>query len=129
MKIDRLDHVNLVTADMARMSKWYEAVMGLQIGPRPNFPVAGAWLYAGKAAVVHLVERNDQKRVGSEVGLKLEHFAFSASGMAKFEQTLKKLGEQYDRIELRDAGTIQFHLSDPDGNHIHVDFDAAEGPI
>lgn len=108
------------------MVTWYETVLGLQSGPRPDFPFGGAWLYAGDAAVVHLVEDTDQARCGSEVALKLEHFAFSAAGASAFEKALKTNGRPFKRIEVRSAGLVQFHVSDPDGNHVHIDFDLNE---
>lgn len=123
MPIQRLDHVNVVTAELADMVAWYEAVLGLRAGPRPDFPFGGAWLYAGEVAVVHLVEERDATRTGSEAALKLEHFAFSATDAVAFEQKLMAHGWPFEKIALRDAGLIQFHISDPDGNHVHVDFD------
>ena len=68
MGIERLDHVNVVTTRLDEMVTWYQTVLGLTLGPRPNFPFPGAWLYAGDHPVVHLVE-SDQKKVGSETGL------------------------------------------------------------
>ncbi|MEM1078113.1 MAG: VOC family protein [Pseudomonadota bacterium] len=123
MPIQRLDHVNVVTAELADMVAWYEAVLGLRSGPRPDFPFGGAWLYAGEVAVVHLVEARGATRTGSETALKLEHFAFSATDAVDFERGLAANGWPFEKIELRHAGLIQFHISDPDGNHVHVDFD------
>lgn len=126
MAIRRLDHVNVVTANLAEMVEWYEAVLGLRTGYRPDFPFGGAWLYAGDAAVVHLVEDSERRRAGSEVDLKLEHFAFSATDLSAFEQKLEAYRTPFKKTEVRDAGIVQFHVSDPDGNHIHVDFDLNE---
>ena len=122
MGIERLDHVNVVTARLTEMVEWYEAVLGLVSGPRPNFSFPGAWLYAGDDAVVHLVGHDGEPKVGAEVGLKLEHFSFSATGREAFEQKLTDLGHQFQKIEVNDVGLIQFHVADPDGNHIHIDF-------
>ncbi|MEM6480647.1 MAG: VOC family protein [Pseudomonadota bacterium] len=126
MPIRRLDHVNVVTAKLDEMVAWYEAILGLRSGSRPDFSFGGAWLYAGEAPVVHLVENIDEARTGSEASLKLEHFAFSATGASAFERKLEEYGDPFNKIEVRDAGLIQFHLSDPDGNHVHVDFDIDE---
>lgn len=120
MGLEKLDHVNIVTTNLAGMVTWYETVLGLKSGPRPDFPFPGAWLYAGETAVVHLVE--GQAGVGSEERLKLEHFAFSASGRHQFEEKLSELGQSFRSSEVPGAGLVQFHISDPDGNHIHVDF-------
>ena len=126
MPIRRLDHVNLVTAKLDEMVAWYEAVLGLHSGPRPDFPFDGAWLYAGDAPVVHLVEDTGRERAGSEAALKLEHFAFSATDAAAFERTLTEYSYPFKKIEAKGAGLIQFHVSDPDGNHVHVDFDLSD---
>lgn len=126
MSILRLDHVNVVTVNLDKMVAWYEAVLGLRQGPRPDFPFSGAWLYAGDAPVIHLVEDTGQTRKGSEAALKLEHFAFSATDASAFERTLAEYGDPFEKIEVKGADLVQFHVSDPDGNHVHVDFELKE---
>gem|GEM_PF-2615535 len=37
MGIERLDHVNAVTTRLADIIAWYETVLGLTAGPRPDF--------------------------------------------------------------------------------------------
>lgn len=122
MEIERLDHVNLRTSDLDRMVEWYGQVLGFTVGDRPNFPFGGAWLYAGNQALVHLVAVEGSPGAGSEVPLKLEHFALSAQGRAAFESKLSALGERFETSRLEDFGIIQYNIWDPDGNHIHVDF-------
>ncbi|WP_298818384.1 VOC family protein [uncultured Roseibium sp.] len=122
MQIEKLDHVNLRTKQLQTMVVWYESVLGLMSGPRPDFPFAGAWLYAGEQAVVHLVEIEGDHAVGSEKELKLEHFAFTATGLEEFEHRLQQSGEEYRRSGPPGLDLVAFNLWDPDGNHIHVDF-------
>ncbi|MFK7745236.1 MAG: VOC family protein [Roseobacter sp.] len=122
MPIQKLDHVNLRTARLDRMITWYAEVLQLRPGARPDFPFAGAWLYAGDVAVVHLVETEDKDAVGGEAALKLEHFAFSATDLAGFEARLERLQVDYKRSDSRITGLVAFNIWDPDGNHIHVDF-------
>jgi len=122
MPILRLDHVNLRTTQLDRMVQWYTEFLDLKLGPRPNFPFDGAWLYAGDIALVHIVVIDDESAVGSEKNLKLEHFALRASGMNAFEAKLKAKNELYRRSDITDFGIAQFNIWDPDGNHIHVDF-------
>ena len=33
MRIERLDHVNIVTTKLSEMATWYEEVLGLKLGP------------------------------------------------------------------------------------------------
>lgn len=122
MTVTRLDHVNVVTSRLDEMIAWYEDRLGLTSGPRPDFPFPGAWLYAGDTAVVHLVGHEGAPKTGSEVDLKLEHFAFAATGRAGFVARLEAGGDAYDVSELASVGLVQFHVRDVDGNHVHVDF-------
>ncbi|MEM5582200.1 VOC family protein [Roseibium sp. AS2] len=123
MKIGKLDHVNLRTTRLDDMIAWYDTVLGMKTGFRPDFPFPGAWLYAGDAAAVHLVGIDAKEATGSEQELKLEHFAFTASGAQDFEARLKQRGETYRRSVQTGTGTVAFNIWDPDGNHIHVDFE------
>ena len=122
MQIRQLDHVNLRTTQLDALKCWYEDVLGLTAGWRPDFPFPGAWLYAGETAFVHLVGIEGDAGTGSESQLKLEHFAFSASGADAFEQRLRHRGETYRKSEMAATRTVAFNVWDPDGNHIHVDF-------
>lgn len=122
MPLNRLDHVNLRTTRLQEMIDWYETVLGLRSGARPAFPFAGAWLYAGDVATVHLVEIAGSEATGAETELKLEHFAFSATDEASFKANLEDKGETFKRSEIPAIGMAQYNVWDPDGNHIHVDF-------
>lgn len=123
MTLTQLNHVNLRTADLERLTDFYREVLGLEEGWRPPFDFPGAWLYCGEQPVVHLVgERNP--RAGSDP--KLEHFAFAAEGLADFLAHLRACKVAYwvrivPGLELR-----QVNFRDPDGTHVHVDFDRSE---
>lgn len=123
--VKRLDHVNVRTANLERMVAWYGAVLGMEPGPRPDFGFPGAWLYADGQPVVHLVGV-DRPRNADPDELRLEHFALSAEGLPAMLDRLKSAGETYRLNRIEDFGIIQVNLWDPDGNHIHVDFAAAE---
>ena len=125
MPIARLDHVNVRTTRLSEMVAWYSDVLGLREGWRPDFGFAGAWLYAGEHAVVHLVEIERDDAVGSEVELKLEHFAFTASDPDDFEEGLRMHGVKCRKVVIDSTGMTAFNIWDPDGNHIHVDFPIA----
>jgi catechol 2,3-dioxygenase-like lactoylglutathione lyase family enzyme len=126
MQIRKLDHVNIRTAQLDTMIDWYTNILGMRSGDRPNFPFPGAWMYAGDVAAVHLVGIHGAPGAGSEVDLKFEHFAFSATGGAKFEAKLQQKGMQYQRADIPEANLYQINLWDANGNHIHLDFPADE---
>ena len=126
MQLGKLDHVNLRTTQLDALVDWYENVLGMRSADRPEFSFPGAWLYAGDAAAVHLVGIDGTPGAGSETKLKLEHFAFSATGLAQFEAKLQAMGEHYRRVDISSFNIVQINLWDPDGNHIHVDFPTDE---
>lgn len=122
MQLGKLDHVNLRTRNLDTMIAWYTTVLGMRTGDRPNFPFPGAWLYVGDQAAVHLIGVDESPGAGSEVDLKLEHFAFSATGMDGFHSALTAAGEKFERREVPGGKIIQYNLWDPDQNHLHIDF-------
>ncbi|WP_299637812.1 VOC family protein [uncultured Ruegeria sp.] len=126
MRIERLDHMNIVTTKLSDMVTWYEEVLGLKPGASPDFPLSGAWLHAGDHAVVHLVGHEGTPNVGSEVKLKLEHFRLSATGLSAFEENLISSRIQYRKTNVPGARMIQIQVAVPDGNHIHIDFEETE---
>ena len=125
MGIQRLDHVNLRTGQLSAMLQWYGDVLGLHSGPRPDFPFAGAWLYAGEVAVIHLIDIGCLSAISSDASLRLEHFSLAATDIEAFEARLAASRTHYQRIALADGGLVQLHMRDPDGNHLHLDFATA----
>jgi catechol 2,3-dioxygenase-like lactoylglutathione lyase family enzyme len=124
MPLTAFDHVNIRTARLGEMIAWYGEVLGLVPGDRPPFGFPGAWLYLGDAPLVHLVGTPGPMAAGEN--LTLEHFAFRATGMAAFRAKLDGLGIRHEVTPVPGFPVVQINLFDPDGNHIHVDFDAAE---
>jgi catechol 2,3-dioxygenase-like lactoylglutathione lyase family enzyme len=123
MTLHALDHVNIRTANLAAMTEWYQEILGLRLGPRPDFAFPGSWLYLGDTAIVHLVGVENGPR-GED--LRLEHFAISASGLAEFVAHLDARGVAHTVDPVPGAPVVQVNLADCDGNHIHVDFPASE---
>lgn len=126
MPLVAFDHVNLRTARLEEMTAWYGEVLGLTPGPRPPFGVGGAWLYLGDQPYVHLVDIPDQNETVFDNTL--EHFAFRAKGMAEFLAVLDARGIAHSIDPVPEFPIVQVNFRDPDGNHIHVDFDKAEMP-
>ncbi len=124
MPLKSLDHVNIRTANLGAMIEWYEAVLGMPAGPRPDFPFPGAWLYVDQMPAVHLVGVDTP--VTDAGNLQLEHYAFGASGFDEFRANLDARGVAYTIDPVPGYPIVQINLHDCDGNHIHVDFDRAE---
>ena len=121
----RLDHVNIRTADLAGMIAWYGRVLDMHPGPRPGFTFPGAWLYADGHAIVHLV--GVETAPGADpAGLRFEHFSIFANGLKGLLTRLDTEGARRRLNHIADFGILQVNVWDPDGNHIHIDFDSTE---
>ncbi len=123
MALVRLDHVNVRTANLEEMSRFYEETLGLEPGPRPQFHFGGRWLYCADRAVVHFVSTEAQP-AGHEP--RIEHFAFRARDYAAFVANLERLQVPYDVVDVP-PGTgqelRQIFVRDPDGNRVEIGFD------
>src|SRR6202012_4286271 len=56
MGVGVLDHFNIRTRKLGDTVRFYEDVLGLENGARPNFAFPGAWMYSEGRAVGHLVD-------------------------------------------------------------------------
>ena len=55
-----LNHYSIRTTNLDACRNFYEKVLGLTVGPRPEFPFPGLWMYCGdhaqySNAVVHII--------------------------------------------------------------------------
>ncbi|MEM9735671.1 MAG: VOC family protein [Pseudomonadota bacterium] len=117
----RLDHVNIRTARLDEMRRWYVDVLGLAEGWRPPFAFPGAWLYAGEDAVVHLI--GVEAEPGADPSdLKLEHFALAGNDLEAFRARLAAHEVPVREVRVPGSDILQLNIHDPDGTHIHVDF-------
>ena len=123
MEILRLDHVNIKTNRLIEMVAFYEDVLGMKSGQRPNFSSHGAWIYVGAIPIIHLVEIDHEC---ASLEPKIEHFALQASGLEDLLETLEERKVKYTLDPVPGLSIIQVNLADVDGNHIHIDFNSTE---
>ena len=127
MPLIAFDHVNIRTVSLERMVAWYEDVLGLRSGPRPEFPVPGAWLYLAETCVIHLIEADPPPTLYTEgESLRMEHMAFRAEDMDAFVGKLEERSIAYKLFPFEALDIVLVFLRDPDGNRIHVDFPSDE---
>ena len=124
MAISGFQHVNIRCAesDLPAIEKFYGEVLGLTVGPRPNFPFNGLWLYDGDDPIVHVSGRFPagsivvDKHNGS-----VDHIAFRATGAVEFRKRLKKVGVYFEEQNIPKAG-YQVFLHDPVGTKLEFNF-------
>ena len=124
MAIRWLDHVNIRTANLETLVRFYEDVIGLKSGERPPLGFPGAWMYAGERAVIHLVGVAEQPQ--PEGALRLEHFAFAGSGLAELTRRLNDHQVPFAENRQPGTGNVIINIKYPDGNRLHIDFAGSE---
>ena len=112
----RLDHVTVLTSDVGATAAFYRDVLGLEPGPRPPFSFAGAWLYAGGTAVVHLKAPG----LGDAPGGVIEHVAFAVDDFDAAVARLAGRGIPHRLGRLPDGTRRQCFLHDPNGAVIEL---------
>ena len=123
MTIKAMDHFTIVTDRLPETCQFY-CELGLEQGPRPDFGIDGAWLYANSRPVLHVivVAVMPEPRRGT-----LDHMAFSADGLASIAAKLEGKGVAYKLIRTpRPFTRWQLFFKDPNGVDIELDFDAGE---
>ena len=136
-----LGHLAIRTTKLEETAKFYAQVMNYCVGPRPEFPFAGRWLYNGdqtnyQNAVIHLIgvdnnqgindyldSRDDASLIGSGA---VDHIAFSMIG---YQQMITKLTEQrivYKERTVPNLQLQQIFVTDPNGIVLELNFGAIE---
>jgi catechol 2,3-dioxygenase-like lactoylglutathione lyase family enzyme len=138
-----LNHFSIRTLDLAATKHFYVDVLGLQVGPRPDFPFPGYWLYQGPVDVyanasVHIIgidkndvtglsqylgDRDEQQLKGSGA---LDHVAFFATGLADMMSRLKSLNIEPRCRDVPGIGLHQLFLDDPNGIVVELNYPFAE---
>ena len=56
MPLHHMEHVLVQTTDMDATREFYTKVLGMQVGPSPDFKFPVFWLYIGDQDVIHVTE-------------------------------------------------------------------------
>lgn len=130
MRVNGIDHVNIVAEDLEATVAFYEQVMGLRREPNPAIGRLrkGAWLRDDDGgAVIHLVERQpapahrDGARPDAS-GHALHHVAFRCSGFEETCRRLDALGLAYRAGHQPATGLRQIFLTDPNAINLEFNF-------
>src|ERR1700683_1223375 len=125
-----LDHSTTRTRKLADTVQFYEDVLGLEKGARPNFAFPGAWMYSEGKPVVHLVDispTQEQQKPDSGV---VHHVAFASRDFAGMKQRLQSKGMKFDVRQVPGGDLWQIFVNDPNGVMIELNYEAAkEGGI
>ena len=121
-----LDHFNIRTRNLADTVRFYEDVMGLEKGARPNFAFPGAWMYSEGKAVVHLVDISKTEEPQKPDSGVVHHVAFASYGFDGMKRRLEVKGMAYDSRQVPGGDLWQIFVNDPNGVMIELNYEAAK---
>jgi catechol 2,3-dioxygenase-like lactoylglutathione lyase family enzyme len=123
MAISAMNHFTVLTDDVPRTVHFYCNLLGLVDGARPDLGFPGAWLYAGDAAILHIVGGKPREQLKPGV---IDHMAFSATGLSETLATLIAYNIEHTCRRQVGTGLWQVFLFDPNGARVELDFAASE---
>lgn len=123
MSLTALNHVTVRTEDLDGTRDFYRNVLGLSVGPRPPLGFPGYWLYAGKAAVLHLVPKSHGIGGGpSKDTGNFDHVAFTADNFDEMQGRLRQRGITFRAQQVPESSIRQLFLQDPNQVMIELNF-------
>lgn len=137
MPLAFVEHFLIQSADIEATKDWWVNVLGMRVGPSPDFKFPVYWLYIGDKDVLHLtqggknVSENRMKYLGqtsqsTEGSGVIDHIGFRATGLAATIDKLNELGIDFKERQVNDQGLYQLFLFDPNGVKVELNFSASE---
>ncbi len=134
MPVNKLDHYSIRTTDLDATREFYTSVLGFEVGPRPNFPFPGVWLYQGGIAVVHVIgiDPNDSSGLmdylgdrdqGSKSGTgMIDHVAFLCSDIDGVRAKIQGASLEFKERQVPALDLRQIFVNDPSGVVVELNF-------
>ncbi len=133
MGIARLDHYSIRTTDLDSTTKFYRDVLGFEVGPRPNFPFPGVWLYNNGLAVVHVIgiDPNDTSGLMDYLGDRaqsglgsgmVDHVAFYGTEIDMIRSRIQGAGLEFTERKVPALDLEQIFVTDPSGIVVELNF-------
>lgn len=129
MRVDALDHINIITADLAGTARFYAEVFGLEPrdAPPPLTHENARWMYdtAGRA-VIHINSLECPRHYDREVRAgptgALHHVALRCSGYDELRARLAQRGLEHRLNEVTAIGLRQIFVLDPNQVLLELNF-------
>jgi catechol 2,3-dioxygenase-like lactoylglutathione lyase family enzyme len=126
VSVGTLDHFNIRTRNLADTVRFYEDVLGLEKGPRPNFAFPGAWMYSEGKAVVHIVDISKTDEAQKPDSGVVHHVAFASQGFGGMKSRLQSKRMKFDSRQVPGGDLWQIFVDDPNGVMIELNYEAAK---
>ena len=129
MKVNALDHVNIITSDLDATAQFYAELLDLdrRDGPPPLTPDNAQWMYddAGRA-IMHInildCPRTYQREVTPGPTGSIHHVALNCSGYDEMKARLGARGLDHQVNLVASIGLRQIFTMDPNGVLLELNF-------
>ena len=129
MRVNALDHVNIITADLERTASYYAGLFGLQRrdAPAPLTPANAQWMFdAAGRAIVHINSLDCPRAFDRDVSPgptgALHHVALNCTGYDEMMARLQGRGLHYQVNLVPAIGLRQIFTVDPNGVLLELNF-------
>jgi catechol 2,3-dioxygenase-like lactoylglutathione lyase family enzyme len=129
MRVNALDHVNIIVSDLEGTARYYADLFELERrdAPPPLTPRNAQWMYdAAGRAVIHInsldCPRTFERDVRPGPTGALHHVALNCSGYEEMISRLKKRALLHQINEVRAVGLRQIFTVDPNGVLLELNF-------
>jgi catechol 2,3-dioxygenase-like lactoylglutathione lyase family enzyme len=132
-----LFHVAVKTNNLAQTVAFYEKILGLRNGFRPDFGFPGAWLYvpvAGGPAILHIYAGGPAMgptgRAPVETGA-IDHLSLACRGFQAMKARFRQHGLDWREFLVPNTTLWQLFVYDPSGVQCELTFEGAaeSGPL
>lgn len=133
MIVERLDHVNIITADLHASARFYSGLLDLEArdGPPPMKPDQAQWMFdASGQAVLHLNSVDFPRLYNRAVGADeatgaVHHVALRCGDFDRVKARLEDRGADYSINKVASIGLTQIFTHDPDNVLLELNFFSA----
>ena len=117
-----MNHFTAIAGDPVATLAFYENLLGLKRGYRPDLGFDGAWLYVGDTAVLHLYFDRPVPQPAAGV---IDHMAFTTVNLKEMKARFDQSGYTYS-LQHREGGPWQLFCLDPSGAKVELNLAASE---
>lgn len=132
MGLKSIEHYFVYARDLEASRRFYEEVLGFEVGYRPPFDFRGYWLYLGGTPCVHLGEASGSPAQEAYLGKRadgatdatgaLDHVAFRGEDFPAYRARLDAHRVEYRHREVPEMRLQQLFVTDPDGVTLEFNF-------
>jgi len=129
MRVNALDHVNIIVADLDGTARFYAELFGLERrdAPPPLTPGNAQWMYdAAGRAVIHInsldCPRTYDREVRSGPTGAVHHVALNCTGYDEMIARLQSRARHHQLNEVKAVGLRQIFTVDPNGVLLELNF-------